>query len=94
MLFNEFVEQLYNAWRRLHRLVICDSVYDRLDKKPYRTFNGTLETLMHVVRSTYRDIQENVRANTRASIVRWPPVPRSAPLLYQKTSPTRISTRS
>ncbi len=60
MLFNEFVEQAYNTWRRLHRLVIADSVFDRLDKKPYRTFNDTVESLMHLVRSTYRNIQENI----------------------------------
>lgn len=59
-LFTEFIEQFYNYWRHLHRLIICDSAGDRFDKRPYRTFNGTLETLMHVVRSTYRDIQENV----------------------------------
>ncbi|MDO9546478.1 MAG: hypothetical protein Q7J07_06985 [Pelolinea sp.] len=62
-LFNEFVEQLYNYWRRLHRLVICDSVFDRLDKKPYRTFNDTVENLMHLVRSVYRNIQENITGN-------------------------------
>lgn len=60
MLLNEFVEQFYNYWRRLHRLVICDSVFDRLDKKPYRTFNDLVESLMHLVRSTYRNIQENI----------------------------------
>jgi len=60
LLLNEFVEQLYNSWRRLHRLLICDSVFDRLDKKPYRTFNDTVENLMHLVRSTYRNIQENI----------------------------------
>lgn len=59
-LFNEFIEQLYNYWRQMHRLIICDSIDDRLDKRPYRTFHDTVETLMHVVRSTYRDLQENV----------------------------------
>ena len=59
-LFFEFIEQFYNYWRHLHRLIICDSDGDSFDQRPYRTFNGTLETLMHVVRSTYRDIQENV----------------------------------
>ena len=62
-LFNEFVEQLYNYWRRLHRLVICDSVFDRLDRSPYRTFNDMVESLMHLVRSAYRDIQENITGN-------------------------------
>ena len=34
LLLNEFVEQFYNYWRRMHRLVICDSVFDRFDKSP------------------------------------------------------------
>ena len=63
LLFNEFVEQLYNQWRRLHRLVICDSVLNRLDQRPYRTFNEMVESLMHLVRSTYRNIQENITGN-------------------------------
>ena len=63
LLLNEFVEQIYNSWRQLHRLLICDSVFDRLDKKPYRTFNETVENLMHLVRSTYRNIQENITGN-------------------------------
>lgn len=60
ILLGDFVEQLYNYWRSLHRLVVCDSIGDRYDKRPYRTFNETVETLMHMVRSAYRDIQENV----------------------------------
>lgn len=60
MLFKDFVEQLYNHWRHLHRLVICDSIDDRLDQRPYRTFTDTVEKLMHVVRSVYRDVQENI----------------------------------
>jgi hypothetical protein len=62
-LFNEFVEQLYNYWRRQHRLVICDAVFDRLDKRPYRTFNDLVESLMHIIRSAYRNIQENITGN-------------------------------
>jgi len=61
--FNDFVENFYNHWRGLHRLVICDSVGDRFDRRPYRTFNEIVESLMHVVRSTYRDIQENITGN-------------------------------
>lgn len=61
--FNDFVEHFYNHWRGLHRLVICDSVGDRFDRRPYRTFNEIVESLMHVVRSTYRDIQENITGN-------------------------------
>lgn len=62
-LFNDFVEQFYNYWRGLHRLVICDSISDRLDQRPYRTFNDTVEKLMHVVRSAQRDILENLSGN-------------------------------
>ncbi|HOJ00790.1 MAG TPA: hypothetical protein PLL88_04170 [Anaerolineaceae bacterium] len=62
-LLNEFVEQLYNYWRSLHRLIICDSIFDRFDQKPYRTFNDLVESLMHIVRSTYRTIQENITGN-------------------------------
>lgn len=63
ILFNDFVEQFYNYWRGLHRLVICDSISDRLDQRPYRTFNDTVEKLMHVVRSAQRDILENLSGN-------------------------------
>lgn len=59
-LMDDFVEQFYNYWRGLHRLVICESIGDDYDLRPYRTFNDTVETLMHVVRSTYRDIRENI----------------------------------
>jgi hypothetical protein len=63
LLLNDFVEQFYNYWRSLHRLIVCDSVGDRFDRRPYRTFNEIVESLMHVVRSTYRDIQENLTGN-------------------------------
>ena len=59
-LLDDFVETFYNYWRSLHRLVICDSIGDRYDQRPYRTFNDTVETLMHVVRGTYRDVRENI----------------------------------
>jgi hypothetical protein len=62
-LFNEFVEQLYNYWRSQHRLVICEAVFSRLDQRPYRAFNDMVESLMHLVRSAYRDIQENITGN-------------------------------
>lgn len=62
-LFNDFVEYIYNSWRELQRLIICDSQDDHLDQRPYRTFNNTIETLTHLVRSTYRDIQENITGN-------------------------------
>jgi hypothetical protein len=39
---------------------VCDSTGDRLDQRPYRTFNSTIESLTHLVRQTYRDIEENI----------------------------------
>lgn len=59
-LFNDFVEYFYNYWRSFERYVICDSEGDTLDKRPYRTFNQTVEKLSDLVMGTYRDIQENI----------------------------------
>jgi hypothetical protein len=59
-LFNDFVEFLYNYWRSFERFVICDSAGGNMDKIPYRTFNNTIERLMHLIRAVYRDIQENI----------------------------------
>jgi hypothetical protein len=56
----ELVESLYNYWREFDRLIICDSTGDNLDQRPYRTFNATVESLMHLVRQAYRDVQENI----------------------------------
>ncbi|HRD18796.1 MAG TPA: hypothetical protein PLB60_07075, partial [Candidatus Marinimicrobia bacterium] len=61
-LLNEFVEQLYNYWRSFDRFILCDSTGDNFDKRPYRTFNLTVERLTHLVRQAYRDIQENITA--------------------------------
>ena len=62
-LFNAFVEFLYNYWREMQRVIICDSQGEQYDQRPYRTFNNTIESLTHLVRSTYRDIQENITGN-------------------------------
>jgi hypothetical protein len=59
-LLHAFVENLYNYWRQFERFIICDSTEDRLDKRPYRTFNSTIESLTHLVRQTYRDVEENI----------------------------------
>ena len=59
-LFNDFIEYLYNYWRSLQRFIICDSAGNRFDRRPYQTFNNTVESLTHLVRSTYRDLQESV----------------------------------
>lgn len=60
-LFNEFVEFIYNRWRQYERFIIlCDATGRDLDKRPYRTFHGTVEHLSHLIRWTYRDIQEHI----------------------------------
>jgi energy-coupling factor transporter ATP-binding protein EcfA2 len=62
-LLNDFVEYLYNYWRSFDRFILCSSEYENLDKRPYRTFNETVEKLTHLVRFTYRNIQENITGN-------------------------------
>jgi hypothetical protein len=59
-LLHGFVEELYDYWREFERFIVCDSEGDELDKRPYRTFNATVESLTHLVRGVYRDIQENI----------------------------------
>ena len=59
-LLNNFVEHLYDYWRHFDRFIINDSEGDRLDKRPYRTFNETIEHLTHLIRTLYRHIQENI----------------------------------
>ncbi len=54
------MEYLYDFWRHFDRFIINDSEGDRLDKRPYRTFNETIEQLTHLVRTVYRHIQENI----------------------------------
>jgi len=57
---NDFVEYLYNYWRSFDRFIICDSEGEEYDKRPFRTFNDTIEDLTDLVRRTYREIQENI----------------------------------
>lgn len=59
-LLNDFIENLYDHWRHFDRFIINDSEGDRLDKRPYRTFNETIERLTHLIRTVYRHIQENI----------------------------------
>lgn len=60
LLFNEFIEFLYNYWRNKQRFIVCEQEGESLDKRPYRTFNDTVEKLTHLVRGVYRDVQENI----------------------------------
>jgi len=60
-LLGDFVDYLYDSWRNYDRFVIVSSENgETRDDRPYRTFNATVEQLMHLVISTYRDIQENI----------------------------------
>lgn len=60
-LLSDFVEKLYNYWRGFERFIICDSSdKEGIDQRPYRTFNETVEKLMHLVRWTYRIVEENI----------------------------------
>ena len=58
--FNDFVEFMYNYWRSFDRFIICSSLDSELERRPYRIFNDTIESLTHLVRRIYRDIQENI----------------------------------
>lgn len=60
---SDFVEYLYDHWRHFDRFIINNSEGDRLDKRPYRTFNETIERLTHLIRTVYRHIQENISGN-------------------------------
>jgi len=50
------VNELYDWWRRLDRIVLCRADQDPLDQRPYRTFHQTVEQLNHLIRGVYRDI--------------------------------------
>lgn len=69
---NNFVEYLYDYWRHFDRFIINDSEGDRLDKRPYRTFNETIEHLTHLIRTVYRHIQENI-SGSHPSVYRQVP---------------------
>jgi len=58
----EFTEELYNFWRAFDRFMVVhdEAGPSSYDRRPYRSFNDTIEVLTHVVRSTYRDICENI----------------------------------
>jgi len=60
---SRFIEYFYNYWRSFDRFIICVSEGDSLDQRPYRTFNNTIETLTHLIRGVYRDIQENIKSS-------------------------------
>jgi len=60
-----FVEALYDYWRSFDRYLVCFSEEGPLshDKRPYRTFNATVERLTDTTRALYRDICEHITGN-------------------------------
>ena len=67
-----FVDYLYDYWRHFDRFIINDSEGDRLDKRPYRTFNETIEQLTHLIRTVYRQVQERI-SGCRPTVYRQVP---------------------
>ncbi len=61
-LLHEFVEGLYDFWRHFERFMVLHSEPgpSSFDRRPYRSFNATLEELTHLARAVYRDICENI----------------------------------
>ena len=59
-LLNDFVEYLYDAWRSVDRFIIYASTVYEKETRPYQAFSETIENLTHLVRQTYRNIQENI----------------------------------
>jgi hypothetical protein len=62
---HEFVEGLYDYWRTFDRFMVVHSEPGptALDRRPYRVFNDTIESLAHLIRSVYRDLCENITGN-------------------------------
>jgi hypothetical protein len=94
---NNFVEFLYDYWRHFDRFIINDSEGDRLDKRPYRTFNETVEHLTHLIRTVYRQIQKNITSTHPNVYRRYQPVPRwqlfrfqRIPVILQKNTRSSI----
>jgi len=61
----EFAEGLYDYWRAFDRFMILHSSPGPTgwERRPYRAFNSTIESLTHTVRSYYRDVCENITGN-------------------------------
>ncbi len=59
---HEFVEGLYDFWRAFDRFMVVHSEPGPTgsDRRPYRVFNETIESLAQLVRSVYRDLCENI----------------------------------
>jgi hypothetical protein len=59
---HEFVEGLYDFWRRWDRFLIvrAETPPPAGDKRPWRAFSQAVESLARLVRDLYRDVAENI----------------------------------
>lgn len=59
---HEFVEGLYDFWRRWDRVLIVRAETPPAvgDKRPWRAFSQAVEALARLVRDLYRDVAENI----------------------------------
>ena len=58
----EFVEAFYDFWRSYDRYMVltAESGPGGSDSRPYRAFNESIESFTHLIRSVYRDLEENI----------------------------------
>ncbi|SHH39999.1 phosphoenolpyruvate carboxykinase [Clostridium grantii] len=82
--FLDFVEKLYNYWRKIERYTIIKS--SRVNKNGYQnvSFIDANETFTNVIRTTYRKIEENVRKH-HLNIYRQLPAGGNAGLILNST---------
>jgi hypothetical protein len=82
--FLDFVEKLYNYWRKIERYTIIKS--NRVNKNGYQnvSFIDANETFTNVIRTTYRKIEENVRKHN-LNIYRQLPAGGNAGLILNST---------
>jgi len=68
---HEFVEGLYDFWRRWDRFLVLRAEQPPApgDKRPLRGFTETVESLARLVRALYRDVAENI-TGTRPRVLR------------------------
>ena len=68
---HEFVEGLYDFWRRWDRFLVVRAEVAPApgDKRPLRGFTDTVEALARLVRALYRDVAENI-TGTRPRVLR------------------------
>ncbi|MBF0315505.1 MAG: phosphoenolpyruvate carboxykinase [Oligoflexia bacterium] len=54
---DQLINGLYDYWRSFDRFVV---LHLPSGQRPYRAFNEIIESFTHIVRSTYRDMSENI----------------------------------